>query len=420
MRPSYAVAAAAVLAAFFSAVPARAQRLLTWEDCVEIAVKNNPDIRSSRKAVEAQTADYKGSWNGVMPNATVTNSYTDQSNASPKWTGGVTATLDLFDLAKITNIRAQKSALSQARASLSGASSSLRFNLRQAFAQVLFAERSLEVSRNIRDLRDRGARLVTLRYNSGRESKGNMLRAQAQLAQAEADLRQASRNLRADQKVLDRQLGLDSFDAVAATGTLAVPDAPPAPSQGDENGYLSQRPDVRLQEAVLRTAELSVTSAKSSLLPTLSASYARNRIGPNEFPNQGYNWVGGLTLSIPLFSGGPTATYYAVQSARRGLEKAREDLRAVRDAAVVDLEQAWASYAGSVDQVRVQHALLAAARQRNDEADVRYASGLLTYDNWEIIATDRINNERQAVNAELNAAVAHAGWDRALGKELGE
>lgn len=406
--------------ALLSAAPARAQKLLTWEDCVSIAIKQNPDIRSSRSAVEQQSANYKGSWNGVMPAATVSNSYTDQSNSAPKWTGGVTATLDLFDWARITNIRSQKSLLNQTRASLSDTSSALRFNLRQAFAQVLFSERSVEVSRNIRDLRDRGARLVTLRYNSGRESKGNMLRAQAQLAQAEADLSQTMRNLRANQKVLDRQLGLDSFDAVAATGTLNTPEPPPAPTDGDEQGYLALRPDIRLQQAILQTAELSVNSAKSSLFPTLSATYARNRIGPNEFPNQGYNWVGGLTLSIPLFSAGPTATYYAVQSARRGLERAREDLRTVRDSAIVDLEQSWASYAGSVDQVRVQHALLAAARQRNDEADVRYASGLLTYDNWEIIATDRINNERQAVNAELNAAVAQAGWDRSLGKELGD
>lgn len=415
-RRAFAAAALALLAAS----PAAAQRLLTWQDCVSLALQKNPDLRSSREAVSARRADYKGSWNGVLPGATLSNSYTAQSGAADKWTGSLSASVDLFNAGRISNIRAQSSLLAQSRAGLSGISAQLRFNLRQAFAQALFAEQNVTVSRTIRDLRQRGARLVTLRYDSGRESKGNMLRAKAQLAQAEADLKQAYRDLRADQKVLDRQLGLDDFEVVGATGTLEVQDAPPAPSGADEAAYVSRRPDVALQQAVVATAEASLASARSTLFPTLSADYTRGRFGPREFPGSGYNWAGGFTLSLPLFGGGPTSTYYAVQAGKLGLEKARQDLRAARDAAVVDVEQSWSNYAGSVDQVRVQQALLEAARQRNDEADVRYASGLLNYDNWEIIATDRINNERRAVDAELGAAVAQAAWERALGKELGE
>ena len=68
----------------------------------------------------------------------------------------------------------------------------------------------------------------------------------------------------------------------------------------------------------------------------------------------------------------------------------------------------------------MQQALLAAARQRSAEADVRYQSGLLTYDNWEIIVSDRISTERQAISAKLAAVNAEAAWERSLGKGLGE
>jgi len=86
----------------------------------------------------------------------------------------------------------------------------------------------------------------------------------------------------------------------------------------------------------------------------------------------------------------------------------------------VDLETTWSGYASAYDQVKVQHALLEAARQRNDEADVRYASGLLTYDNWEIIASDRISTEKQAISSDFNAVVSQASWEKSIGKELGE
>ena len=41
----------------------------------------------------------------------------------------------------------------QTQASVRSASAALRFSLRQAFAQLLFAEKTLEVSRDIRDMR---------------------------------------------------------------------------------------------------------------------------------------------------------------------------------------------------------------------------------------------------------------------------
>ena len=73
-----------------------------------------------------------------------------------------------------------------------------------------------------------------------------------------------------------------------------------------------------------------------------------------------------------------------------------------------------------MDQAVVADALLDAARVRNDEADIRYDSGLMTYDNWEIIASDRINQERQAIQAQLNEFNAAATWANALGKQLEE
>lgn len=398
---------------------ASSPRLLTWEACVSLALRRNPELAASGYAVDAQRASYRGSYNGLMPNLSLSNAYSN-SSASPanKWSAQATASMELLNASNIAGIRSSSALLSQSEANRRVTSANVRFGLRQAFAQTLFAERSVEVSRNIRDMRSRGASMVALRYDSGRESKGNMLRAKAQLAQAEADLNQAMRTLRVNAKSLDRQLGVDEFEAAAVTGTLSALPAPPLPA--DPAALLAGRPDVSFQQAAVSSARAGLSGARSTLWPSLTGSYTRGRVGGAEFPNGAYSWTGALTLSYPLFGGGPTSTYYAIKAASRGLDKAQQDLRSVVDQAVVDLETTWASYAGTVDQVAVQHALLAAARQRNDEADVRYASGLLTYDSWEIIATDRINTERQAVNADFNAMVSQAAWEKSLGKELGE
>lgn len=403
---------------------------LTWDDCVAVALRKNPDLASSLDALEAGKASYHGSFNGLMPNVTLSNGYNDgssfkssssgSSSGSPPlhWTAEARASVNLFNAGTIAGIRSASASVSQSQAGLRQTSSSVRFSLRQAFAQLLFVEKNVEVSRAILAMRQKSAEMVVLRYNSGAESKGNMMRSKAQALQAQADLNQALRNVKSAQTSLDRQLGFDEFAEVTATGTLETASAPEMPS--DPRSLLASRPDVALQQAVIKSAEAGVSSARSSLWPTLSANYSRERLGGREFPSDRYSWSFGGLLSYPLFGGGPTATYYAVSAAKRSLEKARQDLRTVSDQAVSDLQSSWTGFAGAVDQVAVQAALLTAARQRNDEADIRYASGLMSFDNWEIIASDRINQERQAIQARLNAVNAEAAWAKSLGKALGE
>lgn len=402
-----------------AALPQDRNGPLTWEQCVAIAAKKNPDLASSSRSVEAGKDAYKGSFNGLMPSLSLSNGYSDSNSLGAggyRWQGQASASLDLFNAGSFADIQSAAAGLTLAQASLRQASNTLRFNLRDAFLRLLFSQQVIEVARIIRDRRQNNAQLVALRYDSGRESKGNMLRSKAQLVQAEVSLTQAIRNLRAAQKSLDRHLGLDDFTVVIVTGTLETDTPPPLPA--DLRSLLAPRPDVAAQDARIQSAKASLGQSQNSLWPTLSTNYSRSVLGRTEFPNSRYSWSFGTSLSLPLFAGGPTSTYYAVSAAKKNLEKAEQDLRSVRNQAISDLETSWSVFANEVDQVAVQQALLEAARQRNEEADVRYASGLLSYDNWEIIATDRINTERQIVQAKLSAASAEASWLKSLGVGL--
>ncbi|HAH05735.1 MAG TPA: hypothetical protein DCM05_04280 [Elusimicrobia bacterium] len=398
--------------------PAAHARTLSWEDCVAIASKNNPELASSARGLEASRASYYGSYNAFLPSLNLSNGYANSYGQPMSWSAQASVGLDILDMRSVAGIRSSYASYQQAQAALRQASANLRLNLKRAFSQLLYAQRTMEVSKTIRDIRERDGQTVSLLYDSGRESKGNMLRAKAQMLQAEADLAQAQRSLRTAQKSLNRYLGLDDFDAVAASGEL-IPGELPEQAK-DLRPFVSARPDVAVQEAALKGAEASLSQARSSLWPTFSINYSRSRTGDTEFPNDRTSWSYSGQLGYALFGGGPTSTYFAEKSARRSLERSEQDLRSVRNGALVELETTWSSFAGALDGVKVQLALLEAARQRNDEADVRYASGLMTFDNWEIIVSERVNSERQALSAQLEAVNAEAGWKKALGKGLGE
>jgi len=395
-------------------------RTLAWEDCVALAAQKSPNLVSAQYAEKAGRASYLGSYNGILPSLSLSDSYGSSNGVggAPGYSAAASASVNLFDMGKIAGIRSASASYSQTQASLRQASANLRYSLRSAFAQAYIAEKNVDVARKILEIQKRNAEEVALKYQSGKEYKGNMLSAQALALQAQASLAQTLRSVRTARRALDQQLGLDDFSEVAVTGTIVAQNPPDFPARMQD--FVSARPDVAVQEAVVKSIKASVASAQSTLWPSLSANYTRSRSGPYEFPDPRYGWSAGAVLSLPIFGGGPTSTYFAVRSAKNSLEKSLQDLRSVRDAAFVDLENTWAAYANAMDGLRVADYNLEATRQRNAEAEVRYASGLISYDNWEVIVAEWVNAEQQAKIAQLNAVTAQAAWEKSLGKALGE
>ncbi len=396
-----------------------AETPLSWEDAVARASEANPALASSRLSVDANRSSYYSSFNGFLPSLSLSNSVSESDTArKPAYSASAAASMTLFSAGAAASIRSASASLNAAEASLRTASASLRSTLRQSFAELLFAQASLEASRRIVEIRRRGAELVGLRYEAGRESKGNSLRAKAQLLQAEIAVLSGERDVRTSQRDMSGRLGREEFTAYVASGAFVH--APPPARPEDFRELLSLRTDVQVAEAALRSAKASLDAANAVFWPTVSASYSRTRAGATEFPNSRQGWSAGASLSYNLFGGGPARALLDTRASRLGYERVESDLSAARQTALSDLETAWANYADANDQVRVQEALLAAARQRNDEADVRYGSGLMTFEIWEGIVSDRVSAERTALSARRNAMDAETAWHRALGRALGE
>src|SRR5438552_4570954 len=81
---------------------------LTWEDCVALAAKKNPDLLASIRASEAGRAQYFGSFNAIFPHLSLIHSYSESSNSgsgSGQWQAAATASIDLLDAARWADIK---------------------------------------------------------------------------------------------------------------------------------------------------------------------------------------------------------------------------------------------------------------------------------------------------------------------------
>src|SRR6185436_10674432 len=116
---------------------AQVPKSLGWDDCVALALSRNPDLAASSLALQSSRYSYYGSFNGILPSLSLTNSYNDGSSSrsgSNKWEAQASASMNVFNLGDINNIRSSKASLTLAQASRRQTSANVRSSLRSAFS----------------------------------------------------------------------------------------------------------------------------------------------------------------------------------------------------------------------------------------------------------------------------------------------
>jgi outer membrane protein TolC len=199
---------------------------------------------------------------------------------------------------------------------------------------------------------------------------------------------------------------------------LSVEEVFRSPVLPADEHFPADHPELTILKAAVASAHAAVESSKAQVMPDLSAAYTRSRQGDTFFPSEEAHWTASASVSWPIFAGGPTASFESIRASRLGESKALEELREGRRR----LESAWVSaravLEGKVDQVGVRRLYLEAARQRNEEALVRYSNGLMTFENWSQVVSELVSAERSALQSERQVLLAEASWQSAVGKTL--
>jgi outer membrane protein TolC len=389
---------------------------LTWLESVKIAREKNPVFLSAIKEIQERQSSYRVSQNGLFPSVDLSSTYSDSesdSNSS-RWQSAGSASLDVFNLGTYGAIKSARAERDTAIANFKYVSSQVRHDLKQSFVNFIFSEKQVHVAERVRDIRKQNSELVELKYESGRESKGNMLKAKAELREATANLSQAQRALTVARQSLKRDLGFEDQAVIEATGTLNTPDLP---SQYSIQDILKTHPQLQVQDSLIKQSLSQLSEARSPFWPNLSARYSRFATGTDYFPTHRH-WSFTGTLSYPIFGSGPTASFYKAAAARANLEQAEYNHSAVEKELATNLHTTWSSLADAIDQVDVQNEFLNAARQRNEEASIRYSSGLMSFEDWERAVADLVDFEKGYIRAQRDASIAESDWEFAKGLTL--
>ena len=233
------------------------------------------------------------------------------------------------------------------------------------------------------------------------------------MADAKYGISQNKRAVQVAQGELIKELGRKQFSPMRVQGDLRVKDA--VSEKPDFELLAKKNPSWQKLLAQRRAAEFSLKSAYADYFPEITGSVGADRTGDRWSPRDS-SWEMGVSLSLPLFEGGLRGAQVA--QARALVKQLEENQRSAWDAAVLVLQQSWATLQDTIENVSVQQKTLMATEERSKIAQAQYSIGFINFDNWTIIEDNLVIAKRNYLNAQAEALLAEAKWIQAKGEVL--
>ena len=390
---------------------------LSWTDCLREAQAQHPGLIAAREAVKAAQASVRAAQAGRLPQLSASGQagYSENSEVSggeDSYRASVEVDQVLYDGGNTRSaVRLAEADAALALAEARQSEADILYNLRVAFADLLWAQEQIGLLEQIRQRRADNVEMVDLRYQGGQEHQGSLALNQAALKEAETDLQQARRNLETTRGTLVRALGRDRDDPrLTLAGSL---DDIPMPGAVEPAALARTTPAAVQAEVAVARARASLSQARSGRQPTLSAYGNAARYG-DEWSVEEDSLGAGVRLSLPIWAGGQTGADIRRAAAR--LAAAEAGLSDTLNSQRTRVDQAFQSLQEAVEALAVRRQFLEAQELRATISREQYGNGLLEFDNWDIIENDLISRQKSLLETRRQAWRAEAAWWQVIGR----
>ena len=387
---------------------------------VEIALKNNRDLRVAMLNVAQVQAQYRIQRAALLPQV---DGFADASRTRNKgvtsndYSVGVAAAweIDFFGRLRSLNDAAFEQYFATAYAR-QAAEILLVSQVADQYLAMLALNEQLAVTRRTLETAQASYKIVKLQFDTGTA-------AELTLRQSETVVEQANAN----DAALVRARAQAENGLVLLIGQPLPADLPPALPMGEEkiladipaglpSDLLARRPDILQAEALLRSENANIGAARAAFFPrvslTGSVGTASATLG-GLFGAGSQAWSFLPSITVPIFSGGALQASLDVAKIQKDIGIAQYE-KAIQTAfrEVADGLAARGTYD---EQLSSLERYTAAQRRRLELADFRYRNGADTYLNVLTAQTDFYNAQLALVSTRLQRLTSLVDLYRSLG-----
>ncbi|PJA97221.1 MAG: hypothetical protein CO129_02365 [Ignavibacteriales bacterium CG_4_9_14_3_um_filter_34_10] len=411
------------------ALPIYAQKQLTLEESIKIAMQNNTTLIKSTNNLAATKKQVKNAYGNLLPNFGLSGSWSwnrisddggKQLNFlgtlqdvppsqidTRNWSVSAGGNVVLFDgLANLANINQAENSFESSQLLLEKLKQDVVLQTSELFYNVLNAKSLVSVREENVKYNQKLLETIQERNKLGSVAIADVYSQQVQLGNAELLLIQAQNSFDQSKNLFLNYLALDileDFEFVDPYENINSIDTKSFSKEFYELGrMISDAFDLRLdyksQQLTIQNSIEEKTVAKSGYLPRLSGNYSfnTNAVKSGElFSRRNYNI--GLTLSIPIFSN--WSTELATEFAEVQYLNTKEDLSALERQIKIEVKQGYLNFVAGEKRLEVSKKNVVAAEENRKINYERYSLGSGTILN--VLQADR--DYTQALTERINA-----------------
>ena len=402
-------------------------RKLTLQECISIALKNQPSIRSSEQGVTIGEGRETQVRSALFPQITASTGYAQNrakggafgESITKSYTSTLSMNFTLYDFGRTGNaIDAARWNTRAAERELERTVQTVVLNVKQAFYALLAANNVVDVAVKRVEQTESRLRQAQAFFQAGSKPRFEVTRAEVDLNSAKLSLINAQNTVRLQRIILNNAMGVDPGQPTEIESQFPPVENAVTLEQAQQ-ASLVQRPEMLKADADIEAAKARLHAEEANYLPMLSANGAYNwASGTSEMGefngtplrgDIGNSWNAGVMLSLPLFQGGVTRG--RVSEARANFVVLQQQREAVRQSVLLEVNQSYADLESAKVRIDVMDSSLQKARESLDLAQGRYEAGIGPH----IEVTDA---QLAAVQAEIDRIQAHYDYELSFARLL--
>ncbi len=404
-------------------IPLKEGDVLALPQCLEIALKNQPNLKAARSSVEANQARVTQSKADYLPQISLNSAYDrvhtefsgrfmSSGGTTSNYASGVNLTQLFYDFGRTSGkIEASRQNLTMSEYDALYVIQTVILNVEQAYYNLLKSRRLLSVAEETIRQREEHLKQAQAFYRVGTRAKIDVTKAEVDLANSHLDKIKAENALKVAKASLNNAMGIRTSVAYTVEDNLQfVPFREELTAVTGE--ALKSRPDILAFNAQYNSQKAVLESALGEYYPSLIGNAAYNLEG-DEYPKD-KNWNLGATITFPIFSG--FATKGKVAESRAQLQKIQAEKEVLEQNVCLEVEQAFWATKEAEELIQTTEKTVIQARENLALAEGRYKAGLgsaIEFMDAQILYTKANVDHIQAL---YDHKVAVAGLLKAVGR----
>jgi outer membrane protein len=362
---------------------------LTLQRAIDIALKNQPSILAGRSTVRASEATIGQAQANYYPQLTASGSYSKISPATSgtgtgtagkydQYSSSVGLSQTIFDFGKTpTQVRISSLNTESSRFDLDNTLNTVVFNVKQAFYNVLQAQRNRDVARESVKQFQQHLDQAQGFYSVGTKSKIDVTKAEVDLSNTRLNLIKAENQVRLSRVTLNTAMGIPDVPDYNLQDNLSYTKYGLSFEEVLTTVY-NQRPDLQSLIKKKEAAKSSIDLARKGYFPVLSGSANYAYSGANSSGGTGFplnnSWNYGVSISIPIFSGFDTK--YKVAQAQANYDTISANEQSLRLDIYSQVQQGYLTLREAEERISTSELTVRQATENVELATGRYRAGV--------------------------------------------